>query len=95
MATVYIAEIESIRVGGPAMQSPPIVEQTVAIGGSSAASAAFSSNTAYIRVHTDAICSIVIGLSPTATTSNMRIAANQTEYFGVTGGQQLAVITNT
>ena len=47
-----------------------------------------------IRVHCDAICSISIGNSPVATTTNKRLAANQTEYFGVIPGQQIAVITN-
>jgi hypothetical protein len=33
MAAAYIAEIQSIRLGGPAMQCPPIIEQVVAITG--------------------------------------------------------------
>ena len=39
----------------------------------------------------------MIGAStdPTATTSNKRLAANQTEYFGVPAGMKLSVIANT
>lgn len=94
MAAVYIGEVQSIRMGGPAIQFPLIKEQVVAITASSTQSQVFSDNTFFIRVHTDAICSIKIGLNPTATTSTMRLAANQTEYFGVSPNQQIAVIQN-
>lgn len=67
----------------------------VAIGGVSAQSAVFPDGTRLIRVHTDAICSIKIGANPTATADDKRMAANATEYFGVTPGHKLAVITNT
>jgi len=100
MATLYIKEYQYVastrqqsyvQIG----QEPPVAEQTVAIGGASAQSAAFNANTQYVRLHTDAICSVAFGANPTATISNGRMAANQTEYFGVVPGQKLAVITNT
>ena len=81
-------------MAGQAPQEPPVAEQTIAITGSSTALAQFSGYTAMIRVDCDAICSISIGNSPVATTTNKRLAANQTEYFGVIPGQQIAVITN-
>jgi hypothetical protein len=50
-------------------------------------------------VHTDSICSVLVDLvtnNPTATTADERLAANQTEYFGIpyNSGMQLAVISN-
>lgn len=100
MASLYIAEFRDVAFdsfgrGIGVAQGPPLAEQKLTISGSSNPSAAFNSNTKYIRVETDAICSIALGAAPTATTDNMRFAANQTEYFGVHGGLKLAVITNT
>lgn len=100
MATLYVSEHthfghDNNTVAFPMALEPPIAEQTVAIGGASTQSSAFNANTRYVRVHTDAICSILIGTNPTATAAKKRLAANQTEYFAVVGGHKLAVITNT
>lgn len=97
MATLYVTEFSCITTDHiQAAQEPELASQTVAISGASAASGAFSDTTRLVRVHTDSICSIKFGTSPTATTSNRRMAANQTEYFGVPMGQQfkVAVIAN-
>ena len=90
-ATVYIEEYsDSIPITRYQAAVAP------AIGGSSAQSAAFGTNTRLIRVHADSICSIEIGgTNPTATTTSARFVAGQTEYFLVTAGDKLAVITNT
>ena len=69
----------------------PIANNNVTIGGSHAESNAFNTNTKMIRLHTDAICSVVIGLAPVATTADARMAANQTEYYQVYPGDKLAV----
>lgn len=107
MATLYIAEFSGLApVRGPQswpaqttsaeiVGTPPIVEQTVAIGGVSAQSSPVSGTTKLVRVHTDSICSIAFGDNPTASTSNMRLAAGQTEYFGVSSPMKIAVISNT
>jgi hypothetical protein len=101
MATLYVAEFNRLgldRRGNeevPIAQNPPVAEQTVAMSGTSAQSNAFSGKTTVIRVHTDAVCSILIGTNPTATAAKMRLAADQTEYFGVLPGDKIAVITNT
>lgn len=100
MATLYISEYsaESFRTTGsgiPVAQEPPTVEQTVAISGASAQSSAFGASTRIIRVHTDAICSILVGSNPTATTAKKRLPADHTEYFAVQPGDKLAVISNT
>lgn len=100
MATLYISEYtaESFRTasgGIPIAQEPPTAEQTVAISGASAQSSAFGGSTRVIRVHTDAICSILVGSSPTATTAKKRLPADHTEYFAVQPGDKIAVISNT
>lgn len=100
MAVLYISEyaVQGNSQGGgalPIAAGPALATQTVAIGGASAQSSAFNASTRYIRVHTDAICSVLIGKDPTATTSSPRMAADQTEYFGVVGGDKIAVISNT
>lgn len=100
MAKLYITELNNIATdrNGRAAQVailPSVTTQTVNIGASSAQSAAFSTATNFIRVHTDSVCSIKVDADPTATTSTSRLAADQTEYFQVTPGHKLAVISNT
>lgn len=101
MSTLYVSEYAGLATGPGRMNQIPLVlepakvEQTVAIGGASQPSAAFGADTIVIRVHTDAICSIVIGKAPVATLVSKRMAADQTEYFGVSPGDKIAVIANT
>ena len=102
MAKVYITEYQGTLVlignnAGVAM-GPEIVNQSpITSSGTSQPSAAMNAATNLIRIHTDGIISISIGTNPTASTSTARMAANQTEYFGVAAGQgiKVAVITNT
>jgi 2-methylaconitate cis-trans-isomerase PrpF len=95
MATLYVTEFPALEKASlPVAIQPPIAEQTVAIGGSSAASSPFNVSTGLVRLHTDSICSIEINNSPTATASKARLAANTTEYFVVQPGHSLAVISN-
>lgn len=100
MATLYISEYSDYIHSPDSVQwasEPANTDQTVAIGVSSVASSAFKGNTKVVRLHTDAICSIAFGTSPTATATNKRLPANATEYFAVPEGQsyKVAVITNT
>jgi hypothetical protein len=99
MAFLYIWEFSDVLALSDklmAASAPGILQQApVAIAAGSAQSAAFSGATKFIRVHADVICSVNIGTNPVATAQNARLAANQTEYFGVWPGQQIAVITNT
>lgn len=104
MATLYVAEYSDVATvntprgpkgtTGQAPQEPALAEQTVAIAGSTTQSSAFNKDTTLIRVHADVVCSIAIGSNPTATTSGKRLAEGQTEYFGVTPGHKIAVISN-
>jgi hypothetical protein len=99
VATLYVAEYPDINpyLGSitPIVAEPPLAEQTVAIGAGSVQSSAFADRTRVIRVHADAVCSILVGPNPTATAAKKRFAAGQTEYFRVTGGDKIAVIQNT
>ena len=102
MAILYISEYTELPTAlyaGYRQMSPepPIVEQTVSIGGASAHSNAFNGSTNIVRLHTDVICSIAFSnasTTATATTVNKRLAQNQTEYFSVTPGGSVAVISN-
>lgn len=102
MAYLYITEfnLQGTDVRGrvtPAATLPTNGTQRLAIGGSSVQSNALADTTNLVRIHTDAVCSILVGSNPTATTSNMRMAADSTEYFSVPAGTSLkvAVISNT
>lgn len=100
MAKVYIAEYAALfrdhGLGGGAAQEPAILDQAVLdTTGGVQTSAAFNPNTKAIRVHTDGIISIVVGATPVASTASKRLAANSTEYFGVSPGHKLSAITNT
>lgn len=100
MATLYIAEFANIAGIGtqdpPIVGLPPLAEQIVAISGSTTASAAFGANTRIIRLCADSVCSVKVGPpTPSAAATNMRLAANVPEYFGVTPGYEIAVIANT
>ena len=101
MADLYISEYKVMaKTTGQkddiaAAQEPSIATQKVPISGASAQSAAFNDDTRYIEVHTDVICSISFGVNPTATISHKRMAANQTQFFGVVPGHKVAVISNT
>ena len=95
MATVYITEFPPMIVNTIQIAVlPPIIEQTVAIGGAAVLSNFFHPATGVIRVHADAVCSISVGFAPLATSANMRLAANSTEYFSVRPGERMSVITN-
>jgi hypothetical protein len=76
-------------------KEPRAAYQQVAITAGSVQSSAFGDTTRMIRVHADAACRINIGSNPTAAAgTSMRMAAGQTEYFGVIPGHKLAVITS-
>lgn len=99
MANLYITEYATsgwtTASGLPCGMEPGLDQAPIAFSAATA-SAVFQATTRFIRVNTDGICSIKFGPTGTvATTANKRLNANQTEYFGVVGGQILSVITNT
>lgn len=99
MGTLYISEFRDVATVGthrpPIPPTPSIVEQNVTITSSSMTSSAFNSQTRMVMVNCDAACSLAWGQSPTATTSQHRLAANETRFYGVLAGEVVAVISNT
>jgi hypothetical protein len=71
----------------------PGTTQKVSPSGSSAATAtAFGSQTEYVRVATDADVHIVFAGTPTATTNDIFLPADQPELFKVSPGEKMAAI---
>ena len=104
MAVLYITEFaaQGRDLAGYTLQNgtprdPTLAEQVIAIGAGSLQSAVLNASTTIVRIHTDAICSIAVGLAPVATATKRRLAANTTEQLAVAPGSgfQIAVITNT
>ena len=101
MSVLYITEYAELSTvaskGGQMPKEPPVAEQTVAISGTHAESSAFNAKTKFLRIETDAICSVKFGAAPVATTSSGRMAAGQTEYRDVSALPlgKVSVISNT
>lgn len=104
MALLYITEFQNagIQAGdgmGVVLGDTNMVSQTpISTAAGSVQSATFANNTTLVRLHNDSTspCSILFGTNPTATTSNSRMAANQTEYYAIpqNSGMKVAVINN-
>jgi hypothetical protein len=99
MALLYISEFSELAQASnqQAARMPSLVDQApLAIGGASVQSAAFGPATRYVRLHSDVAAEVVFGANPTAVlNTSPRMAANQTEYFGVNAGDKVAVIAPT
>ena len=98
-ATLYINELVNgvSTVGTTLPQVPPqpsIANQIVGLSGSSALSGAFNSRTRVVSLICDEGCSISIGASPTATTSNYLLQQGVQVSFGVNPGDKVAAIAN-
>jgi len=103
MAKLYVSEYATISQlpnhTGQMPLEPPLTEYVLDFSGGAATSPPFQSKTRCVRMNCDAVCSLVISRSSspiTATTTNGRWAANQTEYRGVPEGEgyQVSVISN-
>jgi hypothetical protein len=104
VAAIYITEMASVSqnsgAGGGVQYGrlPEITTQKLAAWPQ--VSAAFNQATQLIRVHTDTVCSISVGPAQpsgnnaAAAATNMRLAANSTEYFAVSPGHFLSVVAN-
>lgn len=100
MANLYITEFQAQGRDThgdtmPAAQMPPIAQQTVAISGTSAQSAAINRGTTLVRICSDVACYIEVAADPTAAAAtSMRMAADSPEYFSVpVGTLKIAGIT--
>lgn len=101
MGILYITEYAGLMpspVGGQGQipMEPPLAEQVVTFT-THVESSAFNAKTRVVRLHTDAICSVSFGITPTATTSMQRMAANQTELKGVpvNASYKVSAVANT
>jgi len=102
MANLHVTEFASLQTAvgtGHAEESaqipkmPPLAEQVVAIGATSAACTnGFNAATKFVCLTPKADCHIQIGAAPTATTSLLPLTSGQAYYFGVTPGHKVAVI---
>jgi hypothetical protein len=69
----------------------PGTAEVVAIGATSAQSAAYAAET-LVRVLATVACHILIGTNPTALTTSTPLLANSIEYYIIPAGSKLAVI---
>ena len=71
---------------------PTTVQMIALSGGTSTQSAAFGSQSEYVRICSNAAVHILFGSNPTATTSSIFIPANEPEIFKVSPGEKVAII---
>ena len=99
MANAIINEFASAgHQPGGVVQAAAIHNETqsIAIGGASVQSVATEAGTNLVRVFAEADCSILIGSDPTVSAGNgIPLAAGQFDYFVVTPGHKIAVISRT
>lgn len=99
MAVLDVTEYVNLARDGVGNVMPvggePAPTQQVNITAGSLQSAAFGANSRLARVHADVACRVEFGTNPTATAASKRMAAGQTEYFGVRPGDKVAVISTT
>lgn len=94
MANIIVSEfLGTLRAGQTQAGYSPLASQTVAIGGSTAATTnAMNSSTALIRVYAEADCNITIAAAPNAGTGIIiPLAAGQYDYFAVEPGTSMKV----
>jgi hypothetical protein len=96
--TLWVAEFPSLAnaqngLQAPAMQAPAIATQVLTPGASNVEAAAFTANTRYLRLHTDAAVLVAVGPDADTATESWRMAPNQTEYIGCAPNHKLAYRT--
>lgn len=94
MANIVVTEfLGTWSIGQVQAAYGPLASQTVAIGGSTAATTnAMNGSTALIRVYAEADCNIVIAAAPNASTGIIiPMAAGQYDYFSVDPGSAMKV----
>lgn len=98
MGTAYIREYADIAVTyGKYLQAgaePALTDQTITTSATAAASSAFSADTRVLAVSTPAAGAVAcaFGAAPTATTSSLRLPANNLIFFGVKPGHKISLI---
>lgn len=97
---VYITEYAALARDAfnfhiSAGKEPAVAEQVMTISGASSQSAPFNAQTAFIMVHTTEVACLKFGENPTAVTTNHRVGAGETRFYGVNPGQRMAAIVGT
>jgi hypothetical protein len=88
--TVTFGQLEE---RGPALKLAGATTEAISESGSSAATTASATGLVpFVRICSTVAIRVVIGASPTATSSSMLLPANVPEYFSVTSGDKVAVI---
>lgn len=95
MAVLYITECESMGLDADgkeiqALTMPPIAEQAVTFG-TTTASAAFNARTRVVMLLSTAAANISFGAAPTATASTTAIPGEVPLFFTVPAGASLKV----
>jgi hypothetical protein len=100
MSKLYVSEYARVtQVSGPgnavlpAPEEPPLATQIVDFASGAAQSAAFNAKTRFVRLHSDAVCSIRFAANPAATVNDPRLAAGQTELRGIPGDGSAAKVS--
>jgi hypothetical protein len=96
-ANLYISEYNSIGGAGSiqiASEPPLVIQAPVSFTSGAAQSAAFNAATAYLMIECDTQCSYLVGANPTATISNMPLAAFFPLFIAVKPGQIISVIAH-
>lgn len=96
---MFINEYNAIGTakGQPAQiqQEPAVAVQTpVDFSGGAAQSAAFTVGTSYVMIQCDTQCSYRVGTNPTATISDMPLAAFQPMFFAIKPNMLISVIAH-
>lgn len=86
--------LEPIVIDGNVIQALPYPDKVsvVAYTAAAAASSAFQAGTNMVRLVASTACHVKIAADPTATTSDMYLAADVAEYFVVAEGQKVSAI---
>lgn len=96
MSTVSVTQFSAVGSvsNGSLMcpQTPFISTEDINASTVSAQSAAFDSQTRFVRILSDANVRVRFGSNPTATATDMPIRANSPEFVAVVSGDKIAVI---
>ncbi len=102
MATLLIQEYEDLALDGrgnviQAGREPGVSQSPLTTSGTTAKSAAFQSNTHFVRIVSGGIEHLAFGNTDITATTNSatRIEADTPEFFGVKGGDFVAAINGT
>lgn len=94
MTKVYVSEYRTMPTGGAQIASEPALATQVIDYSGGVASITLGTQTQFVRLQNDSICSIRFDGS-NATTSDARSPADTIEYKGVQPSSKVSAITNT